>query len=394
MPKTVEELESALVGLQEGFIDVKDHVAAKTAALSEAMEAGDTDKVKKILSEMSDVYTLSERPKNLSEREFAIGLEAEFADVMGAPIQIFKTGEFEHPKYGHISITPTDLQEMKRLFDENARGQDIPIDVDHEHDKGAIGWVKGIDYKESGDAAELWATPAWSEEGAELVKGNKFRYISPHFGSWSDPEKGEQYDNVLMSVAVTNFPFLKGMAAVEFSELRDWQEKTLKGDEDMETVKELSEALKATKSKSMELTEQNMKLTERLALVEAENRQRHFTEIVTTNEWVGDKQGHIKFMERLAASFGEDSDEFKHYVEDQSTHAAQLKESLLFKEAGSSNAANNTLETEAKITALAKEVISQGRAKSLSEAMGIVLSENPALYAAADKEHLEAVKNK
>jgi hypothetical protein len=60
----------------------------------------------------------------------------------GKTIQIIKTGQFEHPQYGKMTITLNDLKEMKKNFNDNVRGQQIPIDVDHKHELGAARSVR------------------------------------------------------------------------------------------------------------------------------------------------------------------------------------------------------------------------------------------------------------
>jgi len=140
----------------------------------------------------------------------------------GKEIQIIKTGEFQHPVHGRIRITESDLKEMVANFNNQIRGQQIPVDVDHKHELGAVGWFKSIRGPEraNGDFA-LFASIDWTDKGKDLVKGGAFKYFSPHFGDWVDPEKDKKYQNVLLSGAITNFPFLKGMQPVSFNEFKE-----------------------------------------------------------------------------------------------------------------------------------------------------------------------------
>jgi phage I-like protein len=130
-------------------------------------------------------------------------------------IQIMKAGEFDHPGFGKLKITPADLHQFKENFDKKVRGVDLAVDVAHEPDKGAVAWFKEL--KVDGD--KLMAKVAWTEEGATLIKSGKYRYFSPEFTfSYTDAESGKQFKDVLLGGAITNRPFLKNMDPIEFSE--------------------------------------------------------------------------------------------------------------------------------------------------------------------------------
>lgn len=141
---------------------------------------------------------------------------------IGKPIQIIKTGSFDHPEYGKIIIRESDLTEMVKNFNDQVRGQQIPVDIDHLHELGAVGWFKSLDGPTSIDGGHaLFATIDWTSEGEKQIKGGAFKYFSPHFGSWIDPESEQEFNNVLLSGAITNFPFLKGMQPISFHEFKE-----------------------------------------------------------------------------------------------------------------------------------------------------------------------------
>src|SRR3989304_7212377 len=141
---------------------------------------------------------------------------------IGKSIQIIKTGNFDHPEHGRIRITEADLKEMVRHFNSQIRGQQIPVDVDHKHELGAVGWFKALSGPKTvnGESA-LFADIEWTLKGEEVIKGGAFKYFSPHYGMWVNPETGEKFRNVLLSGAITNFPFLKGMQPISFNEFKE-----------------------------------------------------------------------------------------------------------------------------------------------------------------------------
>jgi hypothetical protein len=69
--------------------------------------------------------------------------------------------------------------------------------------------------------------------------------------------------------------------------------------------------------------------------------------------WIGDEEKNVKMLKALADQFGEDSEAFADYVEQQRTAASLVTQSNLFREIGSggSGVAGSP---EAKLSALAK----------------------------------------
>ena len=396
----------------------------------------------------------------------------EFGEV-GKPIQIIKTGQFQHPQHGNITISKSDLEEMVKNFDNKIRGQEIPIDVDHKHELGAVGWFRSLKGpKEVDGEFAIFAVPEWNDKGKELVKGGAFKYFSPHFGVWKDPETKETFNNVLLSGAITNFPFLKGMQPLSFVEFKEGSvadENTAVKVEDFNTLKEavakigetlaasalaeekkslterasvtdlsddkkkeLVEAIKASKmsdddkatlvkqvetppksdeGEKKELSEIRAEFTgreetlskqlkeanDRILVIEKEKRTIKFLEIITGNNgspaWVGTHDKHLKLMESLADSQGEDSEEYKSYVEMQTSHAKQIAESNLFGENGTSN--QGPLTNDEDMTSGIKKLIedSKGSDKvlTLAEATTEYLSTHQKEYKKADDAHLKRI---
>ncbi len=175
------------------------------------MDAGTSQVVIRKFSETMDKEKLRKFFKKCATfSELTVG-EGGRESVM----QILRTGSWEHPTYGTFSISSSDLDEFVKNFEENARGVDLAVDVNHDYGHKAVGWIKSL-YRE-GNA--LFSRVDWTDEGLELINSKAYRYFSPelHF-SYRDEETGDQLKNVLIGGGITNRPFFKGMQALKMSE--------------------------------------------------------------------------------------------------------------------------------------------------------------------------------
>lgn len=144
-----------------------------------------------------------------------------FAEKAG-DLHVVPTGKWQHPVYGEMEITPSDIAEFVRNFKDKVR-RDIPITAGHDNGMNggeleAIGWFKEL-YDRGVNG--LWAYVEWTDEGARLLQEGAFKYFSPEFyEEYSDPETGRVYHNVLVGGALTNKPYFKELEApvLSFSE--------------------------------------------------------------------------------------------------------------------------------------------------------------------------------
>lgn len=126
------------------------------------------------------------------------------------------------------------------------------------------------------------------------------------------------------------------------------------------------------------LSEANAKLTD-------ESETLRFTEEVegkskeNKHAYVGEFAKHVAHMKSLAKAFGEDSEEFKFYLETQRQSAALAESSLLFAEKGRSGSGGDGTPW-GKIVGLAKAKMAEDKTLSEAQATSLVLKEQPALY--------------
>lgn len=135
-------------------------------------------------------------------------------------IHVVPTGEWEHPVYGEMKITPANIAEFKKNFDDKARLK-LPITAGHDNGMSggelpAIGWFREV-YDRGVNG--LWAFVEWTEDGKKLLADGAFKYFSPEFyEEYRDPETGEKRNHVLVGGALTNRPYFKELEPVAASE--------------------------------------------------------------------------------------------------------------------------------------------------------------------------------
>lgn len=160
-------------------------------------------------------------------------------------IQLFKLGNFEHWSGESFKVDSDFISEMISNFESmKSKSKDdhfLPMDYNHgslsygAEDAKAAGWILDLAEKEDG----LYATVEWTDEAAVYIKNGEYRYISPEFSIDVTDEYGEEIEGaVLYAAALTNRPFLKGMAPVTLSA----KQKEKKEDHSMD-LKQIGKAL-------------------------------------------------------------------------------------------------------------------------------------------------------
>lgn len=127
----------------------------------------------------------------------------------------FPFGQYKHPLYGDIIMTPERARRMALNVNEGVRGIDLAIDYDH-NSGPAAGWIKQAEVRDDG----LWLYIEWTPDAAERLRKKEYRYFSPEFTSaWTHPKTGVKYRDVLVGGGLTNRPFLKDLVPVNLSEV-------------------------------------------------------------------------------------------------------------------------------------------------------------------------------
>ena len=134
------------------------------------------------------------------------------SDGKTSTIEIIRVGKI----YGRgLTITEAMLDEYIKNFEEKTYRTEIQVNLRHDREGEAAGWIKKL-YKNNG---VLFAEVEWTPLGVEKVTSKQFRYTSSELSqSYIDPVTGRETKNVLIGVALTNIPQVKGMAPVSLSE--------------------------------------------------------------------------------------------------------------------------------------------------------------------------------
>lgn len=140
--------------------------------------------------------------------------------------QIARYGTFRAHPQGGFAFTAKEFAEIVRNFGAT-RNRAVPVDYEHASErhpenvgqKGvpALAWITELDDRgEDG----LWALFDWKDaEAVGHVRAERYRYLSPAVNfSARDKETGRPIGARLTSCALTNHPFLDGMAPVTASE--------------------------------------------------------------------------------------------------------------------------------------------------------------------------------
>lgn len=133
-------------------------------------------------------------------------------------VELAQTGEYLGHHQRPFSLARVHLEQMAR----NAEG--APIVIDYEHatqlaDLGtevpAAGWISRVWV----DDDTLYGEVEWTDRAATMIDNDEYRFLSPVIDLDAvHPNTGEPIGAVLISVGLTNVPFIQGMEPVTNSQ--------------------------------------------------------------------------------------------------------------------------------------------------------------------------------
>lgn len=317
-------------------------------------------------------------------------------------------GNYKHPVYGTIDITPERNANFVGNFNDGVYQAKVPIDCEHDtKNSGAVGYVTELRQNDDGSVD---GRAEWNERGTAMIEGDRYAYVSPEwYEQWDDPVSGESYDDILIGVALTNHPYFKdkalrplvasegGIASAERpvggeygdgGTFTQWtaseapvagtkEEKPADGaatppvamSEDVAKRFAEMEATITAERTAREAAEASSKtLAETVAAMTKETRRKQFSDIILGKDgvgdgapWIGDRAAHLSAMEIIADAVGEDSEQFKAYLSNNRSTAALVKTSAAFKELGATGGTDDgaahsvTAEVETRAAKLMSE---------------------------------------
>jgi len=151
------------------------------------------------------------------------------AHIANAPrswIQVARVGVYRGHSAGPFEFNSNVFNRIIDNF-RRTKNQAVPVDFEHateappgdgsiaQSGAPATGWIVDLDNR--GDRG-LWALVEWLEPGLSLVRAKRYRFFSPTVAfNAIDGATGERVGPMLLSGALTNRPFLDGMAEVTAS---------------------------------------------------------------------------------------------------------------------------------------------------------------------------------
>lgn len=134
-------------------------------------------------------------------------------------LRAWRYSSWDHPKYGKVEVTPELGQQFKQYFDAKALGRDHLVNYEHGGDpaKGgkSAGQILDVDPRDDG----IYYKVKFTDTAKQEIKAGEWRYVSPEYDDWVNPETGQVYENMMFDLALTNTPFFKGQSPLNFSEV-------------------------------------------------------------------------------------------------------------------------------------------------------------------------------
>jgi len=153
-----------------------------------------------------------------------VGIKVAASEDVGCSdvdVMMFPIGHYSTSKYDDLDLTRPVAESIVQNFKDKVLGETEPfIEASGRHDQSAPaeGWIKDLSIRPWAGGEALYAKVHWNKHGEELIRGERYRYISPYFGPHKVPETGEIKSPVLKSGCLTNVPVLRMMGPVAASE--------------------------------------------------------------------------------------------------------------------------------------------------------------------------------
>jgi Mu-like prophage I protein len=170
--------------------------------------------------------------RHMADRDGVCLLDDERARLCAVPlaapsapvwIQVAKVGTWRGHPSGPFELTPHIFSEIVSNF-KATQNRVIPVDFEHASEAdptaGSIpaigapaqGWIRDLDNR---GKAGLWGLVEWGDLAREYIKAGKYYSVSPaiRFGA-KDRVTGEAVGARMTSLALTNSPFLDGLASL------------------------------------------------------------------------------------------------------------------------------------------------------------------------------------
>jgi len=142
-------------------------------------------------------------------------------DLSTLVFEFIHSGKVYTNKYGDVQFSESELQEIADNFNNNVAGFEIAVDINHDIEKRAYAWIKpgslevNTSTNATGQVSLYGSLYKFTPEGEHYMRTGAFRYFSieVHYDVKAYiQDKLHTFKNVLMGLALTNFPAIKGLS--------------------------------------------------------------------------------------------------------------------------------------------------------------------------------------
>jgi quinol monooxygenase YgiN len=143
-------------------------------------------------------------------------------------VQQYPFDSWSHPAFGETVIDKEIAGKLKDSFDKGVRGQKVFADYEHGLDKAkgnkAAGVIQELKVIEEPRGAfvkpGLWARVQFNDIAKKEIDSGEWNYWSTsHYDKWTHPQTKETHELVYDGGGLTNKPYVKGLAPLNFSEV-------------------------------------------------------------------------------------------------------------------------------------------------------------------------------
>lgn len=205
------------------------------------------------------------------------GLPVALSDSEGRFIyNLLPVGEFYDKRYGRISITQSEIQQMADNFGK-CPAYEVPVKLGHSDGAKSPGKVIGVNAKPEG----LEITMLVDDETAQAINNKQYRYMSAEFDEdYHDKKTGDKVGTVLLGAALVNQPAHPYVAPLVLAddinppkpESENPEKNSERKDENMSELEELKAQKAQLEAEMKILREQSEANAKKLSDIEAQNK--------------------------------------------------------------------------------------------------------------------------
>lgn len=150
--------------------------------------------------------------ESLSDSYYSMNLVELSEDSNGSVVEVLRAGVIRDRG---LKITKKMLSDFVSNFDSNVYGTELQVNLGHNREGEAAGWIKRLFV----DGEKLNAEVEWTPLGKEKLKDKLYKFVSAEFADrFPHHTSGKLFKNVFTGLALTNVPALKGQSAISLSE--------------------------------------------------------------------------------------------------------------------------------------------------------------------------------